>query len=163
MVGFFEFKAKCAMIINSPRIAKWQNLISNRLGTPANRSNINLDIKTGWEQPPNHMKQPTEDPEHQPLECIGKLTKINALATRDCARWSRSRLLCCPDAFETWELGEFVRITELPKISKSCAKYSKCKFVSNHLAESDTKNAIFQDVRVLDKAGLKWMIDPKFI
>ena len=31
-------------------------------------SNINLDTKTKAEQPPNHIKQPTGDPEHQPLK-----------------------------------------------------------------------------------------------
>ena len=50
------------MIINRPRIAT--DKIWHRIGwehLPI-AFNLNLDIKTEWEQPPNHIKQPLETP-----------------------------------------------------------------------------------------------------
>ena len=64
MVGYFELKAKGAMIINRPRMTNDKIDIEH---LPI-AFNLDLDTKTEAEQPPNHIKQPTGDPEHQPLK-----------------------------------------------------------------------------------------------
>ena len=68
MVGYFELKAKGAMIIKGPRMTndkKWYRISLEHLPIAFN---LDLNIKTEAEQPPNYIKQPTGDPEHQPLK-----------------------------------------------------------------------------------------------
>ena len=75
MVGYFELKAKGAMIINIPFMTndkKWYQIGWEHLPIAFN---LDLNIKTEAEQPPNHIKQPTGDPEHQPLK-MRKMRKI---------------------------------------------------------------------------------------
>ena len=75
MVGYFELKAKGATIINIARMTndkKWYRIGLEHLPIAFN---LDLNIKTEAEQPPNHIKQPTGDPEHQPLK-MRKMKKI---------------------------------------------------------------------------------------
>ena len=68
MVGYFELKAKGATIINRPRMTndkKWYRIGLEHLPIAFN---LDPNIKTEAEQPPNQIKQPTGDPEHQPLK-----------------------------------------------------------------------------------------------
>ena len=68
MVGYFELKAKGATIINLALLTNDQK--GYRIGLQHVRIAFNLDlnIKSEAEQPPNHIKQLTGNPEHQPLK-----------------------------------------------------------------------------------------------